>query len=76
LDHGGETKQELEGALCEAAYGGHVVVVKMLMERGARLYSIHIWVAATLKYSCEEQIPLHMRTWLFAGQLAMGVSKL
>jgi hypothetical protein len=35
LEHGGETKQELEGALCWAAREGHAVVVKMLMERGA-----------------------------------------
>ena len=42
LEHGGETKEELEGALCWAADGGHSEVVKMLRERGARLYSIHI----------------------------------
>ena len=42
LEHGGETKQELEGAFCFAAMDGHLEVVKMLVERGARLYSIHI----------------------------------
>jgi hypothetical protein len=35
LEHGGETRQELEGALCLGAYGGHLEVMKMLMERGA-----------------------------------------
>jgi hypothetical protein len=35
LEHGGETKEELEAALCYAATGGHTEVVKMLMERGA-----------------------------------------
>jgi hypothetical protein len=52
LEHGGETKQELEGAFWRAARDGHAELVKMLMERGARLYSIHIWVATSLKYSC------------------------
>jgi hypothetical protein len=40
LEHGGETQQELEEAFCVAADGGHVELVKILMERGVRLYSI------------------------------------
>jgi hypothetical protein len=35
LVHGGETRQELEGALCWAARDDHVELVKMLLERGA-----------------------------------------
>jgi ankyrin repeat protein len=35
LEHGGETKQELEAALRLAAEGGHAEIMKMLMERGA-----------------------------------------
>jgi ankyrin repeat protein len=35
LDHGGVTKEELEGALCVAAREGRVETLKMLMERGA-----------------------------------------
>ena len=74
LEHGGETKQGLESALGEAARDGHAEVVKMLMERGARLYSIHIWVAATLKYSCVlEQIHPLKRTGQFVWQLGMGM---
>jgi hypothetical protein len=35
LDCGGETREELEAALCEAAERGHAELVKMLLERGA-----------------------------------------
>jgi hypothetical protein len=35
LEHGGETRQELEGAFWRAARDGHAELVKMLMERGA-----------------------------------------